>query len=217
MQANKKMELSDLRKHARSWVWNKRKARSYFGYGVIVFLISLILALIINPQEWDFSETIFELINSVVSTIVSIGFLGISLNYAKDQEEEAKTFWKKITFERTWKMIVASFLVGGIAIIGFLLLILPGIYLGVRLQFFSYAIIEKGLGPIEAIKWSWRITKGNFRRCVVFSLYFILRNIIGVLCLGIGLIWTIPMTMIAQAKFYLQLTNEREEEKETIG
>lgn len=51
MQANKKMELSDLRKYARSWVWNKRKARSYFGYGVIVFLISLILALIINPQE----------------------------------------------------------------------------------------------------------------------------------------------------------------------
>ncbi len=54
--------------------------------------------------------------------------------------------------------------------VGLMLLIVPGIYLGLKYQFYGYAIADKGIGPIDALKESDRMTEGAKQNLLIFWL-----------------------------------------------
>ncbi|MFT5388305.1 MAG: putative membrane protein SpoIIM required for sporulation, partial [Candidatus Omnitrophota bacterium] len=72
---------------------------------------------------------------------------------------------------------------------GAILFIIPGIILGIGLQFYSYFIVDQEQGPIESLKSSRQITNGSKWRLFVFALLLALINFAGALCLGIGLLF----------------------------
>lgn len=102
--------------------------------------------------------------------------------------------------------IIASVLMMLIVLGGLLLLIVPGIILAIQFGYFSFAMIEKNLGPIEALKKSKTITKGNLWRLFFLHILLGLINLLGVLCLLVGLFATIPTTMVASAYVYRKLS-----------
>jgi uncharacterized membrane protein len=61
------------------------------------------------------------------------------------------------------------------------LLVLPGIYLAIRLQFFFASIVEEDTGMVASLKRSWEITKGQ-----VAPLLLLLLVVIGILVLGLA-------------------------------
>ena len=63
-----------------------------------------------------------------------------------------------------FKYLGASILYGLIIFAGSLLFIIPGIIWAIRYQFCIYFVIDKGLRPIEALKMSSKIIKGNKRK-----------------------------------------------------
>jgi len=81
-------------------------------------------------------------------------------------------------------------------LIGFLLLVLPGIYLSIAYVFALPLIADKGLDVWEAMELSRKaVTKNWFK---VFGLMLLLGLIfgLGALTLGIGLIWAIPLMFV---------------------
>ena len=105
------------------------------------------------------------------------------------------------------------------------LLIVPGIYLGVRLFFFSYAVLIDNESAIGSLKKSWSIVKGNWLRMfallavfavIGFPLGYLLEieNLLlwTVACAGMMFVrgWAIASLTLA----YLQLASEPEEEVE---
>jgi hypothetical protein len=56
---------------------------------------------------------------------------------------------------------VAYFLATIATLFGFLLLIVPGVILMLRLPIFANLVIGQGLGPVEAMKASWKATRGS--------------------------------------------------------
>ncbi len=78
----------------------------------------------------------------------------------------------------------------------------------------KYVIIEHNdLGIWEMIKHSRNITKGKVWRIFIVEFLAGLTNILGVLTLGIGLLWTIPLTLIATAKIYQDVDKEYKKEE----
>jgi len=69
-------------------------------------------------------------------------------------------------------------------------------------------IIDKSMGPIEALKISWHITDGSFWNLIAYWFVVLGINILGVLALGIGLLWSIPTTVLASAHIYRQLSQK---------
>jgi uncharacterized membrane protein len=87
-------------------------------------------------------------------------------------------------------------------IIGFLLLILPGIYLSVAYYMALPLVAEKDMSPWQALETSRKaITRRWFS---VFALFIILSIIvfISAIPLGLGLIWTMPLMIIAFGVLY---------------
>lgn len=96
-----------------------------------------------------------------------------------------------------------------VAITGIVLLI----YLGVKLQFYSYLIVDKNYGPLASLKKSSQITKGVVGKLILLSLAIIGINILGFLALVVGLFLTVPTGMAAVVYVYRKLLSQTEGEK----
>ena len=97
-------------------------------------------------------------------------------------------------------------LYGLIVLIGLILLVVPGVIVSYMLLYVGYLIIDRNLGPIEALKESKVVTDGSKWHLFLFSLAVALLNIAGVLCLLVGLLVTIPVTLMASVYVYRQLS-----------
>ena len=80
----------------------------------------------------------------------------------------------------------------------------PAIYISLRLFFAPYLLIDRGVGPIEALKMSWKASYPLQGRIFLFFLLALLIMTIGLLCFLVGSIFTMIITMYAQAALYRQ-------------
>lgn len=91
------------------------------------------------------------------------------------------------------------------AIVVFMLLAIPSVLFYMRLQFASYLVIDKKLDLGVSINHSFKITKGYLLYIVLMLFAVVLLNILGVIALFIGLLFTIPMSMLIFILLYRSL------------
>jgi hypothetical protein len=76
-------------------------------------------------------------------------------------------------------LIGASLLAAVATAIGFVLLIIPGIYIGVRLAFVSQAVVLERRGATDSLSRSWNLVAGNWWR--VFGIVLVVSILVSVL------------------------------------
>ncbi len=102
----------------------------------------------------------------------------------------------------------AYFLMGILIMFGSIFLIVPGIILGAAFSLTFFFIVDQGHGPWQAMKASYELTRGYRWRVLAISFLCSLINILGLLCLGIGMLVTAPILVVAQAKLYDRLVRD---------
>jgi uncharacterized membrane protein len=186
------------------WTTTKANLAFLFKAFLIVVVVHLLLGVLDNSAK-D-TATIHALVTAlswVVGIILDIGMIKIALKFINKQTPVLADLYNHYPLFANYALgLILSWL---IIMGGLILLIVPGIIFAVRLQFVSLLILDKGLGPIEALKKSWQLTKGVSWNLFLFDLLIGLINILGALALGIGLLWTIPTTSIASAFVYKKL------------
>lgn len=147
---------------------------------------------------------LFSIVFFVLNSLLTIGTMQVLLLLVKGKNPTVNDIFSRL--DVVWQYIIASICSGLILVAGFILLIVPGIIWAIKFQFYPFIILEKKVGPIEALKRSAAITKGNMWNLFLFGLLLIGLNILGLLCLVIGLLVTIPVSMIASAYVYKKLS-----------
>ncbi|WP_281646999.1 hypothetical protein [Parendozoicomonas sp. Alg238-R29] len=105
-------------------------------------------------------------------------------------------------FHKTLPLLGLSIVATVFIMVGFLLLILPGIYLSFAYMFAGPLCAEKNMGVWDSLETSRKaITHRWFSFFGLFLLLGII-NLIASIPLGLGLIWTLPMTSIAMGIAY---------------
>ena len=84
-------------------------------------------------------------------------------------------------------------------------MIVPVIYLSVRLQFYEYFLIDEECSVIESIKKSAEISKGYVLELFILGAILSLIILISIIPMGLGLIFSIPLSMVAISYVYLKL------------
>lgn len=151
----------------------------------------------------------------ILQMVMGLGLTKIALEFADNKKPRLtdlfylpNQFGSKTTLAHYKPLIsytLATLLYTLIVLVGLVLLIVPGIILGIRLQFYGYLIIDKGMGPIEALKKSWQMTKGVTWEMFLLGILVLLIDILGLLALIVGLFISIPTGMIATARVYKKL------------
>jgi hypothetical protein len=105
-------------------------------------------------------------------------------------------------YDRTLPLLGTYLLMSLLLVIGFMLLIIPGIYLMVAFALAMPLVVEKRLGPWEALSASRKAIGKRWFAALWFGVALTVINMIAALPLGIGLIWTMPFSVIAGGIFY---------------
>ncbi len=144
----------------------------------------------------------------LVSILIGIGVIKMSILASRDQDPK---FEELFAHGRLMLPYLLGSIAYGLAVLGGLfLLIIPGIIFMVMLALYPYFIIDKNMGPIQSLKASRSLTKGVRFKLLGFWALLMLVNLGGVLCLIIGLVFTLPATYIASAYVYDQLLSSEE-------
>lgn len=187
--------------------WNLTKIN--LGFLVIIYVIFVLvfstLGLMVSLTKENFPLISFNIniISFILQMIAGIGLLKIYLKFYDNQKAEISDLYNY--YYLFFKYLVGSILYILIVIGGFILLIIPGIIFALRYQFFMCLIVDKELSPIEALKKSAEITKGSKWNLFLFWLVILGLNLLGFLCLLVGLIVTIPITFFAYIFVYRKL------------
>ena len=101
------------------------------------------------------------------------------------------------------RVIGIGILVGTIGLLGFILLIVPGVIFAIAVSMSFYILKDNPeLGVIDVIKRSIQMMKGHKMEYFCLGLSFIGWIILGILTLGIGSLWINPYIYTANAHFY---------------
>lgn len=136
----------------------------------------------------------------LVNTLIGMGWIAFFIK-AHDDLAAAKVvdFWHPQHF---FSYVGTTILFVIIVLIGLVLLIVPGIIAALSFMFAPYLVIDKGLGPVSALKESARITKGNRLRVLALMGAVALVSLLGLLALIVGLLVAIPVTSLAYISAY---------------
>jgi uncharacterized membrane protein len=135
--------------------------------------------------------------------VIWLGLIKMTLRFVDGDKGELSDLFS--TFSLIGQFFVASIAVGFIACVGFCLFVIPGIYWSIRLYMFPWALVDKGVGPFEAMRLSWEMTRGSCWNFFLLSLLLGLINILGVIALLVGLLITVPMSVVAIGYVYRRL------------
>jgi uncharacterized membrane protein len=146
------------------------------------------------------ATTILDL---VISIVLGIGLIKIALSFCDEQKPAIGTLFD--AWDCFWRYVGAAILYGLIILGGTILLIIPGIIWAIKYSLCYYFVIDKGLGPVDAIKASGRTTSGVKWQLLGFGILCGLINLLGLLCLVVGVFATYPTVLVATALVYRQL------------
>lgn len=194
----------------------------------IVFYLSIIqsIAEIASP----ILANLIKFITIVISYFLQIGLLYIGICRAKDLPIHYQQMFRAFSLRRApcvigiylvkiILLIIPNFItIAGllimsaslpatslIGILVFCLGLITTLYLLTRLILSPAIVLDQDLGPIQAIKLSFKLTHSNVLRLLSILLIQIATLIICVIPLGIGLIWWLPFLFITYGTIYKNL------------
>ncbi len=101
--------------------------------------------------------------------------------------------------------LVASLLIGAFTFIGALFCIIPGLVVAAALKFTYLFIVDKRMDFWPAMQASHAIVKQDYFGFTMFLVLAFLINVLGLLCLVVGLLVTVPLTIAAITVAYKEL------------
>lgn len=174
--------------------WQRTKAQIWVLSGLLIgiTIISFTLSAFAMPMQKSIVGTVvINLISYIISCIFALGYVKNIFQALDGEEPQFSAYGQQSRKIITY--FVANLLVALIVLVGIGLFIIPGIYLAIRLQFFTAFIVEEDTGIIESLRRSWEITRGQGMSLFMLMLAMIGIAILGFILLGVGIFVAVPL------------------------
>lgn len=188
-----------------------RTTRANLGFFIIFLVVSMLISFFFSgfadlfEKRLPFLSVIFNLGYIFLTMAITIVGIKISLKFCDDDRRalvELISFTPRLFLKFAAGYILYSLLVAA----GIMLLVVPGVYFMLKYQYVIYFIADRDTGIVEAFTRSSEITVGIKWELLVFLILLWLINVAGFLCFFVGLLVSIPVTMVAAAYVYRRLS-----------
>jgi uncharacterized membrane protein len=189
--------------------WGWKKFQQNIGPLVIVALailgVLVVIAILQAIADNNFLSLLLSLIELVVNVVISAGIVKAALEVTAGRPIELGTMFKGYSIPQ---LVIAALLTTLFIMLGLIALIIGAIVVAFFLSFTTYYIVDQGQAAWDAIKSSFNFTKTHAGDLVLLFLAIIGLNIVGACLCGVGLLVTIPVTILAQAYAFRMLNNQ---------
>lgn len=143
--------------------------------------------------------------------VIKYGEQYMFINAMRDQEAEIKTLFEG--FKKQYlNIILANLIVFALIMIGFVMLIIPGIIIACRLAFVSYLVMDKNMEAMKAVEKSWQMTKGHGWTIFGMAILSFFICIAGLIVFFVGIIVSLMWVHAAFASLYLAVLNSSDDD-----
>ncbi len=169
-----------------------------------LFVLAGLISLILNGGQKG--RGILGVLFFIVSLLAQVGLIKIFLKLLDGEEAKIGEVFNYGELFIRYLIVYVLFALG--FIVGMVLLIVPGIWFALTYTFAPVLSIDKKLGFKEAFRESARLTKGHKGKIALLILALIGANIIGALCLVVGLLVSVPVSSVAYLAVYRKLQGQ---------
>lgn len=189
-----------------SWETFKKNWQFLIIVIVIVAAVNFIPSLFQDELKNDFPavSVVLSVALWLAQLVVSIGLIVISLKFVDKKKPEIGDIYKH--YPLILNYFLGGLLYGVIVMVGLVLLVVPGVIWAIKFQFYQYLIVDKKMGPLEAISASGKITKGHKWNLFLLGLIYIGLSILGLIAFGIGIFIVYPVIMLTTAYVYRKIS-----------
>jgi hypothetical protein len=149
---------------------------------------------VINTYEW-----LTYIVLLTVAIVLSI-LMHIALICAASQRAQSWREAYELSVKKVISYVLLSIIIGALTLVGFLLLILPGVYLTIVFTFSFLFLVLADLRPLQAMKASYRAVRGRwwatFLRILTLVLFLVLLAIV-LLFITFILSMAVPLYLVA--------------------
>ncbi|MEY3895522.1 MAG: hypothetical protein RLZZ214_1041 [Verrucomicrobiota bacterium] len=138
--------------------------------------------------------------SQLLSVFLSLGVTRIGLNLVSGKEVSVGMMFGE--GRKLVRAILASLLFGVVVAVGFLLLIVPGVYLVLKYGQFLTAIVDRDLGVMDSFSYSASITTNNRLSLLGLWLLCLLVLLAGMVACFVGLIFAMPVAWLSTLVAY---------------
>ena len=185
-----------------------RTVQQHFPFIILTIAVAVVVPMVIDwGGEHAFhrrgQQFLMTLIDIVVSATFALGLFKIYLRFRDGEKPIFENLFDGVARAHVW--VGASIIMTVAVVMGLVLLVVPGIIMLLRLWFVGFVLVDERTGPIDAIQRSWDLTRGRTMDLLVFFIVLVGLNLLGVVCLGVGLLVTVPISGLAMAYIYREL------------
>lgn len=199
-----KPAVSSLLQHG----WETMKKN--FPELLLVFFLQLLLSLpvslsnVFRSDDFSYGMGFYGLFSVAYGIIVLLP-VGYGCNWVFLKAVRGESF--KVTdiffaFQSFLNVIISALLAGLIICAGFILFIVPGIIFACKLVFVPYLVMDEKMEATEAIRQSWKMTKGFSWTIFWLAIVGFFIVIAGLICLVVGVIPAVIWIELAFATIY---------------
>jgi uncharacterized membrane protein len=200
-----KIKYSEIFKTA----WKRLKSQFWLLTGLLIgfTIIYSLLCIFAIPAKGEFSGLGSVLVFILSQLMLCIFMLGYMKNCFQTLDGEEPQFSSYGQVSRKLFSFIAAYLIFSIIVAaGCALLVIPGIYLALRLQFFFASMVDENAGVIGSLKRSWEITGGHSMSLFAVMLIMALISVIGQIALVVGVFVATPLITLMYGAVFRRLT-----------
>ncbi len=182
--------------------------------------VTIILAILHGPVSFTYKEDTFQFWHlAILPIFMAYGFLFwpvidyggdyLFLNAIRGEKVEIVDLFDGFR-TKYLNIVLANLITVALVIMGFILLIIPGIIILCRLVFVSYLVMDKGLEPIRAIEESWKMTRGQGWTIFGLAIISFLIFIAGLILLFVGVFFSLMLIHASFATLYQAILNQED-------
>lgn len=149
----------------------------------------------------------FQLVGAALGAVVAGSIVFMALKAIRGGTPEVSDIGAGFTTAPV-SLLVAGLLVNLGTTFGSYLCIIPGLILGGLWMLTSPFIMDKGVGPIEAMKMSWNAMKDHIIMAAVLFLLAGIVAFLGICACGLGILVTMPVLYATQAVIYEDMAHD---------
>ena len=196
-----------------SFAWSKM-----FDKFVYLLVIIMISGIIQGPIQATYKADNFHLWmipligfglmwGFLIAPAIKYGEKFVFLKAMREEEFEIRDLFNGFS-GMYGNIILTNLIVFALVVLGFIMLIIPGIIVACRLIFVPYILMDQNLEPMQAVEKSWKMTRGHGWEIFFMAIISCFVIIAGLICLIAGIFISIMWIHSAFASLYQALLNQ---------
>lgn len=199
----------------KAWEIFKNNGSDIVVFTFVYIVLSSVISVIDSMSEGSnfIIVLVFSIACGIAQMVLALGYYRMILNAVDEKGSKLSVLFEQRDPSLVLHYIIGSIVAGVAIVIGFVFLIIPGIYLAIRLQYFTYCVLEQEEPDcIKALNESWKMTEGHVLDLFALGCLAFCIIILGLIALVVGLFVAIPLAALMSAIAYRILSSKMDEE-----